>query len=326
MLNKFGYDFSEEEVSGFKTKVLAASHIAILPHSRADGDALGSASGLQLALKTLGISSEIICPDLPKVKMVCQYEIAKFTKKPDLLISVDCASKERCFLPVEFDQIFFLNIDHHISNTLFADLNIVKNAPSACEVLTALLSLAFGDEVFDKQVAEALLFGVMSDTLIFSTSEVAIQSFQITEFLLSFKVDYQKVKSNVQSFIPVKNFKNWADIILKAEVFLEGKVFVLKLTKNLIVQLNVVQNDFAGFINYVASNVDSEVVVFISEFEDKCIDVSIRSKKANVNLIAQDFLGGGHKKASGFKVKNKKLAILEEDLLKKIAEELMSIL
>lgn len=326
MLNKFGYDFSKEEVGNFKSKVLLASHVAILPHSRADGDALGSARGLQLVLKKLGISSEIICPDLPKVKMVCHYEIATFTKKPDLLISVDCASKERCFLPSDFEDIFFINIDHHISNTLFADLNIVKNAPSACEVLVALFSLAFGDDVFDKQVAEALLFGVMSDTLIFSTSEVSIQSFQIAEFLLSFNADYQKVKSNVQSFIPVKNFKNWADVILKSELFLEGKVLVLKLTKNLIVQLDVVQNDFAGFINYVASNVDSDIVVFISEFEDGCIDVSMRSKKSDVNIIAQSFLGGGHKKASGFKIKNKALSILEDDLLKKIGEELKSVL
>ena len=153
MPNPFGYLFSPTEKTVFTEKIAAAGTIAILPHSKADGDALGSAEALRLVLQKLGKEARIICPDEPKVTFPCPLKIAKYTKVPDLLISVDCGSLERCFYPAEFQNIFFVNIDHHISNPNFADLNIVRNVPSNCELLAALLLATYGDEVFTPEVA-----------------------------------------------------------------------------------------------------------------------------------------------------------------------------
>jgi len=312
------YQFDNKEKSLLKEKIFNAQHILILPHSRADGDALGSAKGVALILQKLGKTFEIVCPDSPKVDFSCEYKIAKYDQIPDLLISVDCASKERCFFPKEFESIFFINIDHHISNTLYADVNIIKKAPSACEVLVSLFAAVFGKNIFDQDIAESFLFGMMTDTLIFSTSEVSHKTFTTTQFLLSLEADYQKVKKGVQNFLPIKQFQLWSEIIFRAKLDINNQILILNVNKQIINQLKLKQNDFVGFINHVSSNVDTDIIIFISEFQDDTIDVSMRSKITDVSKIAQSFSGGGHKHAAGFKVKNISNLDLEKKLITKI--------
>jgi phosphoesterase RecJ-like protein len=269
-------------------------------------------------LQKLGVSSEIICPDIPKVSFSCPFEIAKYKIFPDLLIAVDCAALDRCFYPEEFRSLFFINIDHHVSNTNFASLNIVRAVPSACEVLVALLCDVYGEDIFDCEIAEAFLFGILSDTLIFSTSEVSKQTFAVTEFLLGKGADYQKVKCGLGNLISVQKLQLWSQIIMSSEIKLADRVLLLKLDKNLIKEYKLESLMFAGFINRVAGMVDTDLVIFISEFEENTIDVSMRSKITDVALLAQSFSGGGHKRAAGFKIKGMSMLEVEKILLAKI--------
>lgn len=314
-------NFRIAELELFKEKIQSAQNIMILPHSDADGDALGSAGGLQKILQKLGKNAEIVCPDRPKINIKnVNFLVNSYNAHPDLIISVDCAAEYRFFTSNELKNIFLVNIDHHVSNTFFGNLNFVDGtAASACEVVTAIFWQMYGSEIFDASSAHPLLFGLLSDTQSFYTENTSIDTLKIATFLLSFGVDFIKLKHEVMERIPLKTFHFWNEILTLGQM-IENKYLVLVVDQKFLKKHDAEEKSLEGFVNFVIKKIACEAVILIVEREPRTIKVSMRSRNIDVQKIASHFKGGGHVRAAGFTTKDNSIEALTQQIIQRLKQ------
>ena len=106
-------------------------------HLHPDGDGIGSVLALGLSLQKVGKQVDMILPDgvptifgfLPEINQT----VTRPRHQPEVILSLDCAERDRLQLP---DEIFhtdplLVNIDHHISNDDFGQVNLVLPAAAA---------------------------------------------------------------------------------------------------------------------------------------------------------------------------------------------------
>ena len=149
-----------------------ADRIAVIGHVRPDGDAVGSVVGLGLALKSAGKEVQMVLADGVPKKMrhlVGADKIQKQVKtEVDLWVVLDCSDLDRVgdisSAPWQPD----INIDHHVTNLNFANLNLVDEKAVATATILAD-NLAAWDLSLTPDVASALLMGLITDTLGFRT-------------------------------------------------------------------------------------------------------------------------------------------------------------
>ena len=154
-------------------RIAEAKEIAVITHLGPDGDALGSLTAVGLYLRSLGKSTTLYCESdiprrfdfLPLISRV-QKDVPSDAAY-DLLIAVDCGDVERMGLPftsMATPKLGIINIDHHITNTRFGDINVVgETAVSATEVLYEIFD-EMGAEI-QSDLATSLLTGLVTDTL-----------------------------------------------------------------------------------------------------------------------------------------------------------------
>ncbi|HHX11564.1 MAG TPA: bifunctional oligoribonuclease/PAP phosphatase NrnA, partial [Clostridiales bacterium] len=138
-----------------------AKKIAIAGHVRPDGDCIGSSTALyqylDLYKKELGIEQLDIYlePYGDRFKLLSGLESIKCScagnEVYDMFIALDCGSKDRLGVVSEiFDKAkTTVNIDHHISNTMFATTNHVIEASSTSEIIYTLIE----DDKITKEIA-----------------------------------------------------------------------------------------------------------------------------------------------------------------------------
>lgn len=288
------------------TELKKATSVLIISHNRPDGDTIGSATALRLALMKLGAKVDIACfNDLPdKLKYVSgatnyQKEIGDINAYSHV-VSVDCAN-ENMF--GELYQIYkkhknTLNIDHHVSNSKYGKFNCVEEASATCELIYKLL-LELGVEI-DGEIATCLLTGIVTDTGAFYHSNVTEETLLIASKL-------KRAGADLHEIIRL-NFKNQSKersdlytlVLSKMRYRLDGKVAILIINKEDIEKVGAIDNMTEGFIDYPLSVDGVEVAISLLETGRNRYKISLRSKGlVNVNEIASIYGGGGHVLASG---------------------------
>ncbi len=283
-----------------------ATAVLIFSHNRPDGDTLGSATALRLALKKLGIRADIVCNgDLPdKLKYLKGSE--EISKTPSngvnysAHVSVDCSTEGMFTELYSFykkNRVTF-NVDHHISNTRYAKYNYVEETAAACEIIYNLIK-ELGVEI-DKDIADCLLTGIVTDTGAFCHSNVTDNTLYVASIL-------KKAGANLHNIIKL-NFKNqskqrsdlYTRVLNKMRYRLDGRVGILIITRKDLEETGAVDNLTEGFIDYPLTVDTVEVAISLLETGTNRYKISLRSKgKVNVNEIASIYGGGGHVLASG---------------------------
>jgi phosphoesterase RecJ-like protein len=222
--------------------------------------------------------------------------------KFDCFVALDCSDLSRCgsVYRINTDQKVILNIDHHISNAIFGDINWVE--PQASSVSEMIYKLYKKLRVpLDKKSALSLYVGIMTDTGSFRYSNTTSFTHEAAAKLLNYNLDaawiYKKIYENM-SFADVKLF---VKILPTIKQEFNGKIvwFQIKrsmLGRNISFDLSEEALSFARAIKGV------EVAVLFKENlgAKNEIRVNFRSQgKVEVNKIARFFGGGGHKTASG---------------------------
>ena len=283
-----------------------ATAVLIFSHNRPDGDTLGSATALRLALKKLGIRADIVCNgDVPdKLKYLKGSE--EISKTPShgvdysAHVSVDCSTEGMFTELYSFykkNRVTF-NVDHHISNTRYAKYNYVEETAAACEIIYNLIKEL--DVQIDKDIADCLMTGIVTDTGAFCHSNVTDNTLYVASIL-------KKAGANLHNIIKL-NFKNqskqrsdlYARVISKMRYRLDGRVGILIITRKDLEETGAVDNLTEGFIDYPLTVDTVEVAISLLETGTNRYKISFRSKgKVNVNEIASIYGGGGHVLASG---------------------------
>lgn len=277
--------------------------IIITGHKNADYDSMCSSLALALILKKFGKNVKVYIEksSINKIKYfnVNDLLIDDFKIKDFSLIILDLNRISR--LPDEVQKKYnnaanVINIDHHNGNSTNADFIYSDEQISSTSEIIYNLAKSL-NIVIDKQIAELLYVGIVSDTNSFSNN-CTKDTFQIVGDLLSFKIDanyltnkfyLEKTSSELEVISEmIKNIKydtfHYVELNMKIEPY--NKVEYIDISKKCIPTL--------------LSNNEITVLIVIMNYGNK-IKGEIRSKgNINVEKLATLLIGGGHTNAAGF--------------------------
>ena len=281
-----------------------ANSIVIFAHEKPDGDAIGSSLAFYIAMKKLGKTVDVIIPNFPNDFKFLPYSKEAKTKPSlrqyDLAIAVDCGDIKRLDDPEETytKTKTRINIDHHISNVMFGDLNYVDPvSPACCQIITGIFK--YYKYEIDKDMAICLMTGIITDTGGFKYDTVTSETFEIASEFLGMGVNISKIyKSSLCNVSKEKfNVRNLAAD--RIEFFENDKISFTYITKEDMEKLNVDKNDLDGIVENGRDIEGVEISIFIYESENG-FKVSLRSNNyVNVSDICLLFNGGGHMRAAG---------------------------
>lgn len=291
----------------------------IFSHNRPDGDTVGSAIALMLALKKLGVKVDMVCDSFIPEKFYILKEANTFLKpnevkaKYDAYIAVDCSSK--AMFGTSFDLFLSskntFNIDHHISNERYAKYNYVVDNGANCENIYEIIK-NLGVKM-DKDIADALLLGIVTDTGSFAHSNTTPNTLSISSKLLSLGGDLHGIIFKMFKDQSKERAKLYSRIISKIQYFLDGKVGVLVIEKKDLEECDANDTMTEGFIDFPLTVRSVEVAISLLETGKNQYKISLRSKgKVNVNEIASIYGGGGHVLASGARLNGYKEDVIDK--------------
>jgi len=281
----------------------------ICTHINPDPDALASQVALGIYLeqkgKTVFLISEETVPErflfLPGMKKIK----ALGTKRRldyDAVIVTDCGDLDRigavkCLLK---EGLPIINIDHHITNTRFGDMNyIVTDSSSTCEVIFWLLKKAKAELTFE--LAQLLYVGVVTDTGSFRYTNTSgkthrMASMLMEEHLIEANTLYQRIYEQV----PLNDLKYFTLLVSDFESLYDGKLICVKLPRNIVKKFSEQFDLRDKIFGYLRTIQGVEVLAIFTEEKPNITRVNMRSQgDVDVARIAARFQGGGHSKASG---------------------------
>ncbi len=287
----------------------------ITTHNNMEGDALGSELAFYRLLKKLGKNAVIVNEDdipdsysfLPDVGQIKKVRHNLRNIKFDCFAILDCSNLERCgsVAQVNLAGKAILNIDHHISNDRFADVNwIDPEASSASEMVYKLYKHL--RVTIDKDTATLLYVGMFTDTGSFHYSNTTSETHHAIADLIKLKLNVAQIYRNIYGNIPFSDIKLFIKILPTLKRDTSGKVVWFEIKQGLLKNTKL-SFDLGEHILGVGRSISNAEVVLLFKENLRTkneIRVNLRSRgKVDVNKIAAFFGGGGHPTASGCTVK-----------------------
>ncbi len=298
--------------------IQASSTVCIVGHIRPDGDCIGSQLGLALALK--GAGKKVTCwnEDPMPAKLAFLDPSGKILRPPvpgrhfDCVIATDCASFERLGRvgPCIDKRNIFVNIDHHASNTRYADLNwISPDEPSTGELIVRLLEA--GDWPITPAIADCLFAAVSTDTGSFQYPSTRPPTFQVAARLVERGADLGRICNEVYHSYSLSRVRLLQHVYNQFKLTDGDRVAYFWLKKKDYDRTGAKPDDSEGLIDHVRAIEPVVVACLFEEVEPQLTRVSLRSKshRVNVNDIARLFGGGGHHAAAGARIRGRPLAV-----------------
>ena len=281
--------------------LLAAQKIVLCCHVSPDGDTLGSALGLARFLEQQGKEVIVFADDhinkslsfIPGIEKVQRPEEGVLVEA-DLFVVVDASSFDRVGICNEVVKApVLLNIDHHISNTEFADyLYLDAEAAAAGEIMCDLFE-AMGWE-YDEAIATDFYTAITTDCGSFRYSNTTSKTMQRAAKLL----DYGVKPNEISDMLDVRSRKTTellAKVLPSLTFDYEGKVAHITITNDLY-DKEAQTDSFVSYPRYIEG---VEVAIMFKAVEPEVTRVSMRSSNVDVASVALSFGGGGHLRAAG---------------------------
>ena len=280
-----------------------ANSIVILTHENPDGDAMGSSLALYQALKNYGKDVDLVIPEhsrtfdfLPAIDEIK----VEGREQYDLAIALDCATIRMLngFSTYFEEAKMRISIDHHSTNSMFADLNFVNpEAPACAQILIVVLNY-FKMEI-TREIGTCILAGIITDTGGFQYSGVNAETFEFVSWLLEKGVNVSTVYRKVLQTKTRSSFELARIASNRLEFFYDGRVTFTYITKENEEEVHAEIGDHEGIVETGRAIEGVEVSIFVRETEKGC-KVSTRSNDyVDVSDMCLLFGGGGHQRAAG---------------------------
>ncbi len=293
--------------------LIESSHrITVISHDRPDGDAIGSSVGLGLLLEGLGKSVQIINGDSVPDSLVFLPESDRVQGpseivKSDLVITVDAAGRDRISSAVWSeidDSIPLINIDHHVSNLEYGDINHVDSGSPATGQIICEMADALGWKL-TKDVAENLYSAISTDTGSFRYPNTTAETYRIAAKLIDAGANVGRLNQLLYESYPQRRVEAIRDMLQDMQIHFEGRCASVMLPLSLTESLGLKRGDTEGVIDLIREIDTVVVAIFFEELPDGRIRVSSRSKSEAVSVgdICGTFGGGGHTLAAGARMK-----------------------
>lgn len=278
-----------------------ADTLVLTAHVHPDGDSLGSMLGLYLALQAEGKKVYLLLDDVVPASYQFLPQWRKITKigdndrlNPDLLVVLDASDLERIGKVNHAVRAPILNIDHHISNTMFADYTYLdKQASATGEIITELLKMLAYPITAD--IGDCLYTAIATDCGFFRYANTSAATLRYAAELVEAGAKPQFISEELERR-PLSNLVTLTKVLQTIELHHNGEIATMSISRDLVQDPS---ESTEGFINYARSIDGVEVAILLKAIDDRTVRVSFRSHRVDVSKIALSFGGGGHIRAAG---------------------------
>jgi phosphoesterase RecJ-like protein len=307
-----------------KEQLIQSKNVVVISHNRPDGDTTGANLAVRLYLESIGKNVTSACSDpipnnfhfLPKVETFTQeFLLEDF----DTVIIVDAGAKHLVRFFETYPELTrtrkpIISIDHHYSNDKFGTLNIIDPQETST---TSLLYKFFQDQdlPITPDIATCLLNGIYTDTGSFMHSNTTPETMKIASHLIKLGANFKDISKFNFKTKQTKELKLMGEVLDNLTVN-EKNVVVGAVDQETFQRYNASSEDLGGVADMISSIPSTDYSMLLTESKDGKIKASLRTRKEDINVakIAEQYGGGGHAKAAGFKKEGK--------LVKKVTWEL----
>lgn len=294
-----------------------AKNIIILTHKAPDGDTIGSAFALCRSLIKMGKMAKVICHDeIPKKYNYMYNDIKSSEFEPDLIVASDIASLDLMGEKLApYSENVGLCIDHHVSNSNYADFTMLDpTAAATCEIMAELIDL-LGVKT-DKTIAECIYTGLATDTGCFRYSNTTSKTLRTAAKMIDNGADAAAINKKLFDTITKARLELEQMVLETIEYHFGGKAAVITITKKMEEKTGLSDADTEGIPSLPAKIEGVEAGITIKEQKDGEYKISLRTGNLlNASEICSHFGGGGHAAAAGCRMEGTledvKRAILE---------------
>lgn len=304
-----------------------AKNIGIAGHLRPDGDCVGACLSWCQYI-------ERVCPNA-KVQVFLEHvpEVFLFLKRSediildypdverpfDIFFSLDCSNTERLGRAEGYFNTAAckVNIDHHVSNSLFGDFNYVEPLKSAtCEVLYELMEA----DLVTTSIAEAMYVGIIHDTGVFHHGSTSRRTLEIAGELIEYGIPFYDIIDDTFYRKTLVQNQLLGTCLVRSFLLEGGRIVASYTTCEDMKKYNAVASDLEGIVNQLRVTSGVDVAIFLHELEPGIYKASMRANSdIDLACVALKFGGGGHEKAAGCTMEGDVDGILKQlvDELKK---------
>ncbi|MEM7145181.1 MAG: bifunctional oligoribonuclease/PAP phosphatase NrnA [Verrucomicrobiota bacterium] len=290
-------------------RFLVASHV------RPDGDAIGSTLAMGYALRSMGKEVIMVNQDgipgvfrfLPGVDAIETPDAYPDGVEVDVVCALDTAVQNRVGSGVlglvEGKDVKWVNIDHHVSNPGYGDVNYIDGeSPATGQILYELIHAL--KVPLTEEVRNALWAGITTDTGSFQYPSTTAKTFEIGAELIREGVDVGKISEQIFDSYPRRRVELLRELLNVLKISDDGRVASWGLTIAARDKVGAHPEDTEDLINTIRGIEGVQVAVFFEELDDGHIRISSRSKTPEVDVseLCKKFNGGGHRLAAGARV------------------------
>ena len=284
----------------------------LISHVRPDGDAIGSQIALGFSLLAMGKSVHLINEDGLPENLAFLKGAGRIESPPaepldvEVAIALDTATKPRLgehALHAASKAKLWINIDHHISNPQYGDLNLIDaTSPATGEILYDLIhSLGMP---MPEETRDAIYVAVSTDTGSFQYPSTTARTYEMAADLVRRGLDVGTINSLTYDEHPYRRLELMRALLNTLERTPDGIVAHWELRDKTRLDLALRPEDSEGLIDVIRAIRGVKLALFFEELPDGKVRVSMRSKERALDVckIATRFGGGGHALAAGIRM------------------------
>lgn len=297
-----------KEFDLFKEKIDQYENIVLTAHVNPDGDSIGSMLALAHFIKNemkkdVNMVIEDNIPSnfkfLPGIESIsCKSEDMG---KVDLLITLDCGNIDRLAIDKSIVDTadFIINIDHHITNTKFGDINFVDyDASSTGEVIYQLINKL--EHEISLEVATCIYVSISTDTGSFKYTNTNSKTHEIASKLLRLGIDLETINIEIYQNRSLEKTKLLIASMNNLTLLKDNSVGIVAVDSEILESCNAKTQDSEIIVDFIRDIDVVNLACVLRPIDEHSTKVSMRAKKdIDVSKISLVFGGGGHAKAAG---------------------------
>ncbi len=281
--------------------LLSHDNILILMHKSPDGDAIGSAYGLCGALRDLGKKAQPVCSDpIPEKFSYITDRLPYQEFEPEYIVSVDLADTQLFGEKLEpYKDRVGLCIDHHGSNTRFAEYGIIEASASSCAQVIVPIIKETGAEIRGV-IADALFTGITTDTGCFKFSSVSSETHRIAACLIDCGAQSAMINRLMFDTKTRQQLALEKQSLESLRYFENGTVAMITVTAAMMKETGAQECDLDGIASLPRQIEGVKIGITVKEKEPGHFRMSVRTTdEVDASAICALLGGGGHHAAAG---------------------------
>lgn len=290
------------DLKGVASLLKQRERVAVLCHQSPDGDTLGSAAALCLALQRLGKQARMECSDpFPQKYDYMLAPVQREAFEPDLVLAVDVADEK--LLGEKLGGLYGgrveLCVDHHASHRQFAPLFYVDAAAAAAaEIIFELVGL-LGVQM-DKEIANCLFTGISTDTGCFRYGNATPRTHRIAAQLMEAGAQAADINTRMFETKTRARIELERMVLGNLEFYENGQCALISITREMMVRSGAEENDLEGLAPIPRKIEGVKIGLTLREKENGSYKISVRTApEIDASELCKRLGGGGHRQAAG---------------------------